>query len=73
MTYRELLQMLSELEDEHLDTNVSIYKGDCLIPINQCAILVNVPKVMQIEKKMVVSKEQPVLCIEEINVKIKIN
>jgi hypothetical protein len=73
MTYRELLGMLSELGEDHLDTNVAIYKDDGLIPINQCAILVNVPKLMQIEKKMVVSQEQPVFCLDEINVKIKIN
>jgi hypothetical protein len=73
MTYRELRELLNDLEEKHLETNVSLFdsKTNSFIPIIQCAILMNVPDVMQLEKNMTTSKEQPVFCFEELNIKIQ--
>jgi hypothetical protein len=73
MTYRELRELLNDLEEKHLETNVSLFDGktNSFMPIIQCAILMNVPDVMQLEKNMNLSKEQPVFCLEELNIKIQ--
>ena len=72
MTYRELRELINDLEEKHLETNVLIFDGktNSFMPIIQCAILMNVPDVMQLEKNMNLSKEQPVFCLEKLNIKI---